>query len=373
MMIAIDSTTCNIRDTTYLKIHVGDIQATLAFNPIKLAPCDSFKYQFDNLSVAPAGKSFWAQAFHWDFGDGSAVITTGFNSVFHNYASPGTYNVKLKLIDTTFCNSPDSLVIQIRVAALVKAQFTTPPTGCVPYNAIFDNTSLAGQTFQWDFGDGTSSTTISPTHLYATAGTYTITLIANDPNTCNLADTITKTIILFNAPIAGYSFAPDPPVENTAIIFNNSSSPDAILFNWNFGDGDTLRTTSRLPIQHLYNSTGTFNACLTAYNAAGCFDSVCKLVRTLITPLVDVPNAFTPQSNDINSRILVRGFGISKMRFIVWNRWGQKVYESNDRLQGWDGKFKGVVQPMDVYAYTLDVEFFDGTKTTKKGDITLIR
>ena len=75
----------------------------------------------------------------------------------------------------------------------------------------------------------------------------------------------------------------------------------------------------------------------------------------------------------MNSKIFVKGFGITKMTFIIWNRWGQKVFETNDKNIGWDGKFNGAVQPMDVYAYTLDVEFFDGKKTTKKGDITLIR
>jgi len=61
------------------------------------------------------------------------------------------------------------------------------------------------------------------------------------------------------------------------------------------------------------------------------------------------------------------------MKFTIYNRLGQKVFESADINQGWDGKFKGVVQPMDVYAYTLEVEFSNGTKTTKKGDITLLR
>jgi gliding motility-associated-like protein len=93
----------------------------------------------------------------------------------------------------------------------------------------------------------------------------------------------------------------------------------------------------------------------------------------VIDPLVDVPNAFTPQSGDENSIVMVRGFGIAKMQFVIWNRWGQKVFETNNRFQGWDGKVKGAVQPMDVYIYTLSIEFFDGTKTTKKGDITLIR
>ena len=373
MLIAIDSATCNIRDTSYMNIRVGDAQAILAFNAIKLAPCDSFKYQFDNLSTFPPGLPFNSQSFQWDFGDGSSIVTAGANSVFHNYAGPGTYNVKLTLVDTTYCNSPDTLTIQIRVAALVNAQFTTPPFGCAPYNAVFNNTSLAGQTFQWDFGDGGTSTAISPTHLYTVPGTYTVTLIADDPNTCNLTDTARMTITVYSNPVANFSFAPDPPVENTPTIFTNLSSPDAVLFRWDFGDGDTLLTTSRSPVSHQYNVTGTFDACLVAYNTVGCPDTICQQVRTLIFPAVDVPNAFTPQSGDINSIVMVRGFGIAKMRFIIWNRWGQKVFETNDRLQGWDGKYKGVLQPMDVYAYTLDVEFFDGTKTTKKGDITLIR
>jgi gliding motility-associated-like protein len=373
MLIAIDPNTCNVRDTSYIHIRVGDIKATLNFNPVKLLPCNAFQYRFDNLSFAPPVRPFGAQSFIWDFGDGTPKVTAGLANVFHNYSAPGTYNVKLFLPDTNYCNAPDSLVIQVRVAALVKAQFTTPPTGCIPYNAIFNNTSLAGQSFEWDFGDGSTSTATNPTHLYNVAGTYTIKLVANDPSTCNLTDTTRVTINVFNNPVADFSFAPDPPLENTPTTFTNLSSPDAVLFKWDFGDGDTLRTFSRLPVQHQYNVTGTFNACLTAFNSAGCPDTTCKQVKTLIFPLVDVPNAFTPQSGDVNSKVLVKGFGIAKMRFIIWNRWGQKVFETGNRFEGWDGKVKAVIQPMDVYAYTLDVEFFDGKKTTKKGDITLIR
>jgi gliding motility-associated-like protein len=61
------------------------------------------------------------------------------------------------------------------------------------------------------------------------------------------------------------------------------------------------------------------------------------------------------------------------MKFTIWNRWGQKVFETENRKIGWDGKYKNALQPMDVYAYTLEVEFTDGTKASKKGDITLIR
>ncbi|MFI5188522.1 MAG: PKD domain-containing protein, partial [Chitinophagales bacterium] len=370
-LIAIDSSSCNIQDTAYVHIRVGNIQATINFNPVKLSPCDSFKYRFDNLSSAPV--AFNDSSFTWDFGDRSPRIVGGTTSVFHNYAAPGTYNAALVLTDTTYCNAPDSVIIQIRVAALVKAQFVTPPLGCAPYNAVFENTSLAGQSFQWDFGDGSTSTAINPTHLYSVPGSYTITLIANDPGTCNLTDTTRKTIIVSTLPTANFSYTPTTPIENTPDLFTNLSSPDAVRFIWQFGDGDSLQTTSRQIVSHQYNYTGTFNVCLIAFNAAGCSDTLCQPVSVLVVDAIDVPNAFTPMSNDVNSRIFAKGFGIVKMQFTIWNRWGQKVFETNDRNIGWDGKFNGEVQPMDVYAYTLEVEFFDGKKVTKKGDITLIR
>jgi gliding motility-associated-like protein len=124
---------------------------------------------------------------------------------------------------------------------------------------------------------------------------------------------------------------------------------------------------------HQYNSTGTFLACLITYNQYDCTDTICKPVDAQIVPLLDVPNAFTPGRFGKNSVVRVEGFGINRMIFRIYNRWGQKVFESNDRRLGWDGNFNGKPQPMEVYAYVLDVEFYDGTRTRKTGDITLIR
>ena len=92
-----------------------------------------------------------------------------------------------------------------------------------------------------------------------------------------------------------------------------------------------------------------------------------------MVPRLDVPNAFTPLGPAQASKIFVRGYAIGRMKFSIYNRLGQKVFESSNVEIGWDGKFKGVMQPMDVYGYVLEVEFTDGTKTTRKGDITLIR
>jgi gliding motility-associated-like protein len=373
MLIAEDSTSCNIRDTAFIHIRAGNLKANIDFNPVKLAPCDSLKYRFDNLSAAPPARPFTNQSFLWDFGDGSAPVIAGAVPVFHSFSAPGSYKIRMLLLDTAYCNSPDSMVKIISIAPQVVADFTTPPTGCAPYSANFTNTSIAGQNFFWTFGDGGTSTAMNPTHNYLNPGTYTITLIVIDSNTCNISDTTSKSITVYGDPVSAFSFAPVPPEENTPTVFTNLASPDAIRFKWIFGDGDSLVTVSRLPVSHQYNATGTYTACLEVTNIAGCTDTSCQQVDAVIAALVDVPNAFTPNSNDINSKVFVRGFGITKMKFIIWNRWGQKVFESNDQKVGWDGTYKGKLQPMEVYVYTLEAEFFDGTKTTKTGDITLLR
>jgi gliding motility-associated-like protein len=373
MLIALDPNSCNLRDTSYTTIQVGDLKATPAFNTVKLAPCEEFRYQFTNTSVAPSTQPFTATSFIWDFGDGSPQVTAGPGPITHQYTTPGSYRVRLYLVDPAYCNAPDSVVQVLNVAALVKARFETPPAGCAPYNAVFTNTSDGGQQFFWDFGDGTTSTEPSPTHQYLSPGTYTIRLRVVDENTCNREDQTTFTIRVFSNPTADFNVSPQPPIVNTPISFTNLSSSDGVRFKWLFGDGDSLITESREAVQHEYNSTGRFDACLIVYNANNCTDTICKPVETLVEPAVDVPNAFTPLSGDVNSKIFVRGYGIQQIKFIIWNRWGQKVFETDSHKIGWDGRFKGTLQPMDVYAYTLEVNFSDGTKASKRGDITLIR
>jgi gliding motility-associated-like protein len=371
-LVAIDSTTCNIRDTAHITIIVRDDIAVLDFNAVKLPPCESLSFRFDNRSASSPNKPFTGQKVVWDFGDGTR-LNAGPESVTHTYLSAGTYKVGLVLLDTNYCNGPDSVMKEIRISPLVKAKFDLPPSACAPFTALFNNTSLAGQTFTWDFGDGSTSNSINPTHLYATPGNYVIKLKAVDPNTCNGIDSTQLTLKVQSSPTAVFTVSPTVPAENTPFVFSNLSSSNAVRFKWLFGDGDSLLTTSRSPVEHQYKATGTFNACLVCYNQLGCTDTVCASLKTIVVPRLDIPNAFTPLGPEQASRIYVKGFAIGKMRFTIYNRLGQKVFESADTNQGWDGRFKGVMQPMDVYAYTLEVEFTDGTRTSRKGDITLIR
>jgi gliding motility-associated-like protein len=368
-LIAVDSTTCNLRDTAYLDIRVRTDKANLDFNILKLPPCQSLNYVFTNTSTPPAGKPFIPGDFTWDFGDGTRV--PGATPITHSYLASGTYQVRLILMDTNYCNSPDSAVRELRVSPFVKAQFEIPD-GCAPYTAFFNNTTLAGQQFYWNFGDGTTSTDVYPAHLYSDTGTYTISLLAIDSNTCNLKDSTTRTIRVNPKPSAAFSTMPVPPEYNTPTVFINNSI-GATHYTWLFGDGDSTSKNTADTALHQYQQTFTYNACLIAFNQYECSDTVCHPVEALINPLLDVPNAFTPGRFGQNSIVRVKGFGISHMDWKIYNRWGQVVFQSSTPDYGWDGTWKGLPQPMDVYAYTLEATFFDGKKTSRKGDITLIR
>jgi gliding motility-associated-like protein len=88
---------------------------------------------------------------------------------------------------------------------------------------------------------------------------------------------------------------------------------------------------------------------------------------------VYIPNAFSPNGNNINDRFFVYGRHIREIRLKIFNRWGEKIYDSSNPFEGWDGTFKGQPQPAAVYTYVAEIIFLNNKETVKQGSITLIR
>ncbi len=367
-IIAINLASCNQRDTAYKVIKVRYPAPILDFSAIKQPPCLNLTYDFTNLSTAPAGYTYNNNSFIWDFGDGSPRVTTGLTQQTHFFAAEGTYIVKLYLNDTSFCSYPDSLLKTFRFSTTVKADFVLN-NGCVPLSPGFVNISKSGSTFQWDFGNGATSNQQTPNYIYTTPGTYTIRLIVTDLATCNLIDTTYRTINVFPKPTAAFTYLPNPPIENTPTQFTNNTI-NGTQYKWIFGDGDSSTLTNPL---HQFIRTSTFNTCLYVTNQFGCQDTVCNPVMAIVQPLIDVPTALTPNGDGVNDKVIPRGFGIETIVFRIFNRWGNLLFETNQRNVGWDGTYKGQVQPMEAYSYTLDAKLFDGQIVQKSGNITLIR
>lgn len=88
-----------------------------------------------------------------------------------------------------------------------------------------------------------------------------------------------------------------------------------------------------------------------------------------------MPNAFSPGSGTgINDELHIIVKGMATLNYFrIWNRWGQLIFESTDINQGWDGRFKGVPQPLGTYVYLIDATSSTGKKFYKQGNITLLR
>ncbi|MBI3882805.1 MAG: PKD domain-containing protein, partial [Sphingobacteriales bacterium] len=319
-----------------------------------------------------AAGTFSSKAFVWNYGDGSANDTLSLAAQqTHTFPAEGTYNITLCVIDPLVCNTNTCTTKTIKIATNVQANFTSPESGCVKLTAAFNSsTSLGGTTYSWDFGDGSTSIDANPVHEYVSAGTYKVKLILIDSNTCNITDIDSAEVVVHPKPIARFTWNPNPPIENTATQFTNTSV-NAISYVWHFGYRNDSSTLSDPAYQ--YNATDSFNTCLEATNIFGCKDTSCQYVKAIVAAILDVPTAFTAGKPGINGIIKVRAFGVKNMTWKIYNRWGQVVFISNDIDNGWDGIYKGVIQPVDVYAYTLEVEFTDGKKLKRTGDITLLK
>lgn len=368
-MIAINPNACVERDTVYMGITVLANSITPDFTVSKTDSCGPFRANFNNTSqfgTTPGAPSF--TKFAWDFGDGTTF--NGANPPLHNFPDSGCYNIRLIMTDSTACNSPDTVIKQICFTpSFVVASFIAPDSLCISSGTLFANNSLNAQSTLWDFGDGETSTSTSPIHIYSTSGTYTVTLVASNPATCNKVDSTTRVVTVKALPVAYFVHTPIIPVPNEPISFNNRSQ-NAVSYVWAFGDG---KGCSDVNPKHLYNRTGAYTVCLAARSADGCVDTFCRRVDAEVVPAIGVPSAFSPNGDGNNDVLYVYGAAIESMTFKLFNRWGQLVFETTNIENGWDGVYQGKPQEMDSYGYTLTANFYDGTTQNLQGNVTLLR
>lgn len=138
--------------------------------------------------------SLYATTYFWDFGDLSTSTAT---NPTHTYSTPGTYQIML--IADGPCDIDTTYALITIVPGVVNAAFTSVPSACVGNPVFFSNSTTGATTYAWDFGDMGSSASTSPAHIYTSAGTYTVTLIAT--GTC-AADTISQVVTINPVPVA---------------------------------------------------------------------------------------------------------------------------------------------------------------------------
>ncbi len=350
----------------------SNVLAPVVFNnpPFSANFTDSIAFGCKADTVYFRDKSFSVGAtttlFRWEYGDGSVDTSS---SILHShvYKAQGIYNPTL-VFTNTFCI--DSFAIKTNLRHQLLANFTVPKDLlCQGETEAFTNTSIdttrngIAPSYNWYFGDGSTSTAFSPSYAYGyeDTGTYTAMLIAQDFVPCY--DTAYQVFNVISKPKAydmDSSFCGPNTTIPIGMIINNADT-----YLWSTG----ATTPTIIP-----DTEGIYT--LTATNHCGPDISSVKVTLYDCDKCLFVPTAFTPNDDGLNDifhvRVLcpIRTFGLK-----IFNRYGQLVYTSYYVNQGWDGKFNGV--PVDIGTYLYEVTYtpdlLNAHELYRKGDVTVIR
>jgi gliding motility-associated-like protein len=346
----------------------------------------------------------------WDFDDIKATPPTanGAGPYTVEYHAAGTKEVRLTVTNIAArnagetCSSTKMEKITILLPA-VKAAFTaTPLAACFPANIEVTNLSPGADAFHWTLYNGStladSSSLRNPVFRVSKPGKYSIALKAEFRSTGQSDSTSIRGIEVFDVPTANFELRPSivyiPDMETQTFNFSTGANQ----YSWNFDDGTISDETEP---KHLYTLEGKYTITLVAgfdngskdVNGDGtldgnivCYDTAQHQVVAIQGGSLKVPNAFTPNVNGSTHGNGVPGSGTFNDVFMpivkgaeeytmqIYDRWGNMIYETVDKNQGWDGYDRnGKLMPAGVYVYKMVIRLSNGQRTTKVGDITLIR
>ncbi len=344
---------------------------------------DSIRVRLPNSTFQILNDTPHAEAwtYNWDFGDGSS--STEVQPGAHTYETYGEYTIT-QTISNGLCSETYSQAVTVSTILPIVDFESIPVSGCGPLTVQFKNNSKYAdpETFFWDFGDGEGySSGINPSYTYYKPGEYTVTLTASNP-TGEVVSTSYAIVTVHGKPKIDFEIRESVVYVPGEPVYVANYTVGGKEYIWDFGDGTKYREFE--PV-HYYKEPGIYTITLTALNEWGCADSLVReeVVTAIAGGEAKIPNAFTPNSGGPNGGDIGAGNndvfypvlegGVVRYNLKIYNRWGELLFESNSREIGWDGYYKGSLSKADVYVYKLSVEFSDGRKMDKLGDLTLIR
>jgi gliding motility-associated-like protein len=246
-------------------------------------------------------------------------------------------------------------------------------TACEEVNAVFSETSGSntGATYHWEFGDGYASAQTNPVHVYTSSGIYNISLTVTSADGCVNTAATTYNVTVNQGSQADFSaLGLDGTTIRPVYQFENHSQ-NAASYIWQFGDGSV--STLDAP-QHTYAEKGEYTVTLITSSSAGCMDTISKKIEVKPVFTIYIPNAFTPDGNSTNDYFTAKGDEISEFKMMIFDRWGEMIYQTEDIQRGWDGRAKGGndIAQNGVYVYKIVVRDFESKYHDFTGHVTLL-
>lgn len=250
--------------------------------------------------------------------------------------SPGDYEFNLSAINDFGCNSSETQTMVIHPVPVLSF-LADVTTGCSNLLVDFENQTIGASTYEWDFGDGTYSFDISPTHLYLSPGDYDVRLKAFSSAGCSDSLATAGLIEVHDSPTADFDFTPDEVDIFDPFVTFTDESEGAQLWYWDFGDGEYSEITNP---EHEYAETGVYPIILTVVNEFGCVDQMLHELEITSDVIIYVPTAFSPNDDGFNDIFKPSVLGTEftdYYSFQIFNRDGDIIFETTDPDQSWVG------------------------------------
>ncbi|MBN8701075.1 MAG: gliding motility-associated C-terminal domain-containing protein [Chitinophagales bacterium] len=354
---------------------IGDTNKPVSVgNPVSLSVQASGKACADSLftftSSIPANSAN-PPSWYWDFGDGNNTVISSGNTATHGYAAnAGPIQVRHAVGFSTGCGT-DTVLYSIPVIhANPVASFSFVADTLCELKPVQFNATLTGiSSWAWNFGDGTSTAAPPLTHTFGKPGSYPVTLIVQDVNGCGSQPAVNTVII---NPMPDIDAGPDKffRIGSSVTLDASISNPGNYDFVWT--PGTYLNTTTLLNPTALTDRRMTYYITATD-KATHCANTDSMVIKPI--SIVQVPNAFTPNNDGKNDLFRVLGTElVTRFNLRIFDRYGQLVFETNDKGQGWDGKRKGTDLPTGgfVYILTYSAPNYPAAQV-EKGSFILIR
>jgi len=364
-LFASDSTGCATSDSTNFQItfDIPTEPLEAEFDTDEDNDCDILDVVFSNTT---ANADTWL----WDFGDGVGTSTD--ENPTYTYTTPGTYIVTLSASDSNGCFDPGQTTFEIEYSLDILEGIALIDQAECSGKVMQFSTPTDAQYYEWDFGDGNTSSLPNPEHIYEFEGNYTVELVIIDSTTCDITATATASIDIIGTPDALFTISADTVDLNETVIFDFPNNDNVPEFEWTFDDGSS-NTTDEIT-EHFYNQTGNYEICLRIATTNGCPSDHCERLTVKTEASVGVPNAFSPNADGKNDMLYVRGFNVLELDFRLFNRWGELVFQTDNLDEGWNGYYKGQPHEMDVLVYVLNARLTTGEFIENEtGNISLLR
>ena len=374
---------CEDDTTLPLTVYATPVANFSVDPPLKIYPDATFN--FHNQSK-PAADSW---SYLWNFGDGyTSPLKEAGDHTYSTWAPKKDnyiYTAKLR-IDAPHCWDTTTNILRLLPAEPIPFFTADLYENCSPLEVHFVNKSQYAsdsQGYLWDFGDGTTSFEEEPVHTYTIPGYYNAKLTVSGDGGVSL---YFKTFRVYQNPIASFAVFPYSVMLPDATVHIYNLSKYADKYEWDLGDG--TNTTDKDPV-HTYTKLGKYGISLRAYAAdtlGGCTDDTSSYPAVSVEGVgkIKFPNAFMPRKTGSNGGIYDDidyknevfhpiHYGVSEYKLMIFSRWGEQIFESNNVAVGWDGYLNGNLCDQGVYIWRAIGKFTNGKAFDMKGNVTLLR